>query len=105
MPAKVPDIGDPTVRDGHPVFSWDGVGRDAWWYCRLCRSFATDGHVESKTHKKFVKDWKEAPSGWDSHFNHYWKGKNVIQDRCLRLRQPSWTTFRPLHPRRPRQGS
>ena len=36
---------------------------------------ATDGHVESKTHKKFVKDWKETPSGWDSHFKYYWKGE------------------------------
>ena len=74
MPAAtVPNIEDPDVRNGDPVFSWDGDGLDAWWKCRLCRQVADRWHLNSEKHKRNVASWEDQPADWVYHFEYYYE--------------------------------
>ena len=60
---RAPNIKDSSVRSGRPIFSWEGQGLWAWWYCRRCRELADDGHLKKEKHRYNISDWEAYPEG------------------------------------------
>ena len=63
---SAPQVGveDPDNLCGPPIYSWEGSGKSAWWFCRLCSAQATEGHLNSKKHIDRRKDYATSPSTW-----------------------------------------
>ena len=66
---SAPQVGveDPDNLCGPPIYSWEGSGTSAWWFCRLCGAHATEGHLGSAKHKGRRKDCAINPGTWKFH--------------------------------------
>ena len=79
---SAPQVGveDPENLCGPPIYSWEGSGTSAWWFCRLCGANVTEGHLGSTKHMSRRKDWSICPSNWKFHLSHYKSPANQKPD-------------------------